>query len=233
MRRCPEEVRERILAHATERFMTGGFSRVTMDDISGELGLSKKTLYRHFPGKQDLLLAAIRAELARVKIRLDEAFDAPRLPFTARFDRLLRAVGSQLAMVRYPLVDDLYRHAPRVWREIEEFRKSYVFDRLEKLLLQGVREGYVRGDLNPHLVVFIISQVAQSALNPGYMVELGASPAEVFAAVVSLVYHGIFTDRGRREMEGLPADKGKHGKGLQPDRQLETNKRDGRVSVDG
>lgn len=228
----PEETRERILAHATERFMTGGFSRVTMDDISRELGLSKKTLYRHFPGKQDLLMEVIRAELAKLKIRLDEAFDGPRLPFTARFDRLLHAVGAQLAMVRYPLVDDLYRHAPRVWREIEEFRKSYVVNRMEKLLLQGVREGYVRGDLNPHLVVFIINQVAQAALYPGHMDELGASPAEVFAAVMSLVYHGIFTDRGRREMEELPADKGKQGKGLQPDQQQETTNRGGRVTGD-
>jgi AcrR family transcriptional regulator len=208
----PEEVRQRILAHATARFMNCGFSRVTMDDISRELGLSKKTLYRHFPGKQDLLIAAVRGKLAELKTRLDEAFGAPRLPFTARFDRLLHAVGVQLAMIRYPFVDDLYRHAPQVWLEIDEFRKKYIFNRLESLLLQGVREGYVRSDLNPRLVVFVITQFAQSALNPGRTIGLGTSLSEVFAAVMSLVYQGIFTEKGRSEMEKLPELAGEQGK---------------------
>jgi AcrR family transcriptional regulator len=209
--RSPEEVRQRILAHAAGRFMTGGFSRVTMDDISRELGLSKKTLYSHFPGKQDLLLAAIRGQLAGLKTRLDEAFGAPGLPFTARFDRLLQAVGAQLAMIRFPLVEDFCRHAPRVWREIEEFRTTHVFGRLEQLLRQGIREGYVRSELKPRLVVFVITRVAQSALNPEQMAGLGVSLSEVFTAVMSLVYHGIFTDRGRREMETMAEGIGKRG----------------------
>jgi AcrR family transcriptional regulator len=191
--------------------MTGGFSRVTMDDIARELGLSKKTLYSHFPGKQELLLAAVRGQLAGLKLRLDEALGARGLPFTARFDRLLQAVGAQLAAVRDPLVDDLYRHAPRVWQEIEAFRQTYVFSRLEQLLRQGVREGYVRSDLKPRLVLFIITQTAQAALNPGRVVELGASPSEVFAAVMSLLYHGVFTDRGRREMEAMAGGKTRKG----------------------
>ena len=49
--------RARILAAAREHFFAHGFRRVTMDDLAQELGMSKKTLYAHFPSKTALLEA--------------------------------------------------------------------------------------------------------------------------------------------------------------------------------
>jgi len=39
---------------------------VTMDDLAEELGISKKTLYAHFPGKLDLLEAVLADKFAGV-----------------------------------------------------------------------------------------------------------------------------------------------------------------------
>ena len=40
-------------------FLLSGFSRVLMDDLARELGMSKKTLYSHFASKEDLLRAVL------------------------------------------------------------------------------------------------------------------------------------------------------------------------------
>jgi AcrR family transcriptional regulator len=208
----PEQVRQRILAHATARFLAGGFRRITMEQIARELGLSKKTIYGHFPGKQELLSAAVRNQLDGLKARLEEVFGARDLPFPTRLDRLLQVVGAQLSAIGQPMVEDLYRHAPQVWREIDEFRKAVVFSRLESLLRQGAREGYVRRDLEPRLITMVIVQIAQAALNPAQFVGLGASPAEGLAAVMSLLYRGVFTERGRADVEALAA-RAPRGKG--------------------
>src|SRR5437867_6485759 len=47
--------RQRIVDAARVHFFSHGFRSVTMDDLAQELGISKKTLYAHFPGKFDLL----------------------------------------------------------------------------------------------------------------------------------------------------------------------------------
>ena len=39
--------------------MHEGFSKVTLDEIATELGMSKKTLYKYFEDKEDLLRAGI------------------------------------------------------------------------------------------------------------------------------------------------------------------------------
>src|SRR6266702_2427720 len=43
--------RQRIVEAARAHFFSHGFRRVTMDDLATELGISKKTLYVHFPDK--------------------------------------------------------------------------------------------------------------------------------------------------------------------------------------
>ena len=50
--------RQRIVDAARVHFFSHGFRSVTMDDLAEELGISKKTLYAHFPGKIDLLTLA-------------------------------------------------------------------------------------------------------------------------------------------------------------------------------
>ena len=45
----------RILEVARNQFFSLGFAKVTMDEIAEELGMSKRTLYQHFPGKKALL----------------------------------------------------------------------------------------------------------------------------------------------------------------------------------
>ena len=48
-------MKEKILTTATNMFLDLGFKSVTMDDISNELGISKKTVYTHFKNKITLV----------------------------------------------------------------------------------------------------------------------------------------------------------------------------------
>jgi AcrR family transcriptional regulator len=49
------EIKKRIMHAAGQKFIQYGFSKVTMEEIAEELGMSKKTLYQHFESKNELL----------------------------------------------------------------------------------------------------------------------------------------------------------------------------------
>jgi AcrR family transcriptional regulator len=53
-------VRERILAGVDRLFYAQGIKSVGVDAIAAELGISKKTLYRYFPSKDDLVIGYLR-----------------------------------------------------------------------------------------------------------------------------------------------------------------------------
>lgn len=55
----PSDRRELILAAAARLFHARGYVRVSLDDIASEVSISAPALYRHFPGKQALLLAVV------------------------------------------------------------------------------------------------------------------------------------------------------------------------------
>ena len=48
-------MREKIIAKASELFLKLGFKSITMDDIAGEMCISKKTIYKYFCNKELLI----------------------------------------------------------------------------------------------------------------------------------------------------------------------------------
>ena len=53
----PRSARQKILDVASKRFYRDGFRAVGIDTIIAESGVAKMTLYRHFPSKDDLIVA--------------------------------------------------------------------------------------------------------------------------------------------------------------------------------
>ena len=56
----PTPIRQRILESVDRLFYRQGIRAVGVDAIAAELGISKKTLYRQFPSKDDLVIAYLK-----------------------------------------------------------------------------------------------------------------------------------------------------------------------------
>jgi AcrR family transcriptional regulator len=57
----PSEARQRLLGTATRIFYGEGIHSVGVDRIINEAKVTRATFYRHFPGKEDLVLAYLQA----------------------------------------------------------------------------------------------------------------------------------------------------------------------------
>src|SRR5512141_649659 len=53
------ETDERITAAAAELLLQRGFDRTTVDDVASRAGVGKATVYRRWPSKEDLAVAAM------------------------------------------------------------------------------------------------------------------------------------------------------------------------------
>jgi AcrR family transcriptional regulator len=85
------EPRERLLTTAMGIFYANGIRTVGVDRIIAEAGVTKATFYRHFPSKEDLVLAYLRTAHAGIRQEFESlAQDAER------FD-LLRALAGGVA----------------------------------------------------------------------------------------------------------------------------------------
>src|SRR2546421_3409333 len=56
----PKTGRERLVAAAIELFYRRGFGAVGVDQVIATAGVTKTTFYKHFEGKDDLMVAAVK-----------------------------------------------------------------------------------------------------------------------------------------------------------------------------
>jgi AcrR family transcriptional regulator len=76
------DVRERILRATVEAATIHGLSRLSVGDVAKRAGLSRPTVYKHFPSRQDLIAAAVRSEarqmVAAVRVEVETEPDPRR-----------------------------------------------------------------------------------------------------------------------------------------------------------
>ena len=82
--------REELLSAATRLFRDHGFHAVSMEDIGAAAGIAGPSIYRHFTGKSDILLAASRRMADRLSLGLEDSLAAATSPRDA-LHRLARS----------------------------------------------------------------------------------------------------------------------------------------------
>lgn len=131
---------------ACDRIMARyGFRKMTMDDLAHEARVSKRTIYLHFKGKEDVGLSSIGRVVERVLEELRELARAGGL-CEHRLSAMLRArvLGRLEQVQRYhESLDELFE---AVRPEYLARRKAF-FDREIALLAAVIREGVASGEL--------------------------------------------------------------------------------------
>lgn len=199
------ETRLRIVTTALDRFLSAGFSVVTMDDIARDLGMSKKTLYEFFPGKKELLRETTLFRNRECQREMD-AITAEKLDFFESARKTFGYISRMYARLTPAYLTDIRRNAPEVWAEIQEFRRVRVRRHMLTLLDQGVDQGVLRKDLDRETLVRLYLTMTSALLNPelsGW--EPGEQIAPVFDTFVRVYFEGLITDAGRRGLSGKGA----------------------------
>ncbi|HEU0208693.1 MAG TPA: TetR/AcrR family transcriptional regulator [Candidatus Udaeobacter sp.] len=196
--RMPDASRQRIIRAAREHFFSHGFRSVTMDDLADELGISKKTLYTHFPAKFDLLEAVLADKLTGVETTLKEITRAHPDDFPATLRDLLAGTQRELDEIKPPFVRDMRQKAPDVFKMVERRRAALIQRHMGKFFVDGQRLGMVRKDVPVRLIIEILLSTVQSIMNPPKMEELGMMPKEGYTGILKILLEGVLTSKGRK-----------------------------------
>jgi AcrR family transcriptional regulator len=160
-------IREHILAVAGELFYNRGIRAVGVDVIIAEAGIAKATLYRHFPGKEDIVVAYLEARKARL---VDAFVDCLQHKDAAYSERILSVFDGLLKNLRAPsfrgcaflMAVAEYGESSRV-REAARSYKLFLRDKLKSLLDGEVKDSE---DLAEQLLLIYEGAIATAVLRP-------------------------------------------------------------------
>lgn len=184
-----DESRAAVILDAAGRlFLAPGPGRVSMDDLARELGMSKKTIYRHFPDKQSLMTAVLDRQFGAIERTLAAAAqDAAGKPFAEQVQRFLVAAGTELSRIGAAQLAT-GRGDAVLRRHVEQRIDAVVYRRIDELFQDGHRQGLLTAP--PELLGEITRGAVERLLNSTLPRELDCTAADLLRTTVDTVLHG-------------------------------------------
>jgi AcrR family transcriptional regulator len=191
----------RILQAAHAHLFSYGYNALTMDDLAHELGISKKTLYVHFAGKDAIIERIIDVIGRSLRTRMEAALTDPKLTYTQRIRRVVEVAGSTLARASPTMLRDLQRFAPHLYQKIEDLRQQNIPFVFGRLIREGIAEGKVRPDLDPAFAAEFWLQAIRGLVQPATLDRTQLTPRQTLEKALNLFFAGLLTPAGRKDYE--------------------------------
>src|SRR5271163_2954572 len=155
--------RERILEVAKLEFTRSG-ADASLDDIAKQAGVGPGTLYRHFPTREELLVAVYRTEMEKLAAA-EERFAEELPPIEALRAWLLLFIDYIAAkQLIAPALNALLGDPKKV------FEASYarIWEAIRALVKRAIKSGAIRKDLDPIDLLRALIGVANVATSPDW-----------------------------------------------------------------
>lgn len=191
------EVKNRILEKADELFNRYGTRSVSMDDIAGQLGMSKKTLYQYYSDKDELVSAVFTAIMENNKTSCCEerqrAENAIHEVFLA-FDR----VRDMFANMNPAVLFDMEKYHPATFQKFREFKNSFLYQMIKANLERGVTEDLYREDIDIDVLARYRIHSIMLAFNPEVFPNNRTHIVHIEQQLLEHFLYGVATTKGQK-----------------------------------
>lgn len=190
------EEQNKIVEMTEEKFFRDGFYKTTMDEVASELKMSKKTIYKFFPSKDDLVMAIAKHFMEGMKSKILPALNSDKnaIEKLGELNKILAKTSEKISSKR---MDEIKTYFPNLWNEIDNFRTKMMFANITKVIDQGKAEGLFLDYPTPIIMNTLVSSI-RSTVNPDFILNNNFSISEAALNVFKVVIGGIVTDQGRK-----------------------------------
>ncbi|GGA65968.1 TetR family transcriptional regulator [Flavobacterium palustre] len=190
-------MKEKIVSKATDMFLKLGFKSVTMDDIAGEMCISKKTIYKYFCNKEKLIEEGTEVIHQNIHKLMDEVISKNYNAIEENFE-MRKMFKEMFQSFDHSPAYQLKKHYPDIYEkmmtnEMEDCRQMF-----SQNIVKGIEQGLYR----PNVDIVSATQFYYTlvfSINENTVLERDAYELEGKA----LEYHtrAIATEKGIIELE--------------------------------
>lgn len=140
-------MREKIIHKASELFLTLGFKSVTMDDIAGAMGISKKTIYVHFNNKTKLVEAVTFHLFDTICSGIDDICENAPNPIEELYSIkmfVMHHLKNEQSSPQY----QLKKYYPQIYDALKYKQFEKMHASVQDSLQQGVETGVFRSNID-------------------------------------------------------------------------------------
>lgn len=133
-------IKNKIEEYLKEKFQSDGFVSVPIDLIAQDLNISKKTIYKEYGSKLELIDNTLTSMLIRAYNNVISII-VEQSPFVVKFHSIFEIVKKNLRAFDDESLSELKRSYPEIWLKVARFRKYNIIPLLRLLITSGIKKG--------------------------------------------------------------------------------------------
>jgi len=197
--------REKIISAALEKFRNDGFRKTTVDEIAALSGVSKNTLYKYFPSKENIAEIVVESTISKVMSNMKKILQKEEDAVTKFLEMITFVVNNVLKYHESYLID-LKRHLPEQWEKIDKVRSEYMYINLSKLVKQGKNEKLFL-DYPDEIILSIYINSLKAVINPDFILKNKFSLNDAVNMTHEILLNGTLTPNGKKILKKLKKNK--------------------------
>lgn len=192
-----QDVRQSILDVSYASFAKYGFKKVTIDEIAAELGISKKTVYKLFASKEEILREVVYAKMNSL-LQVFENIQSMKESSVDKIQAISEVVGTHINEQWQRILTEVRLNAPALFKEIDSIIQERLALGWQKIFIDGQKSGWVRKDIDPVVFTTAYVGVIRELMKTDFLSKHTLSESEVPKQVFKMFTEGILTEKGRK-----------------------------------
>lgn len=201
MKKQKDSEREKILEFTLNKFLKEGFYKTTMDSIAGEMHISKKTIYKHFTNKEELVESIVNKFTSTVSEKIESVINSKKDSLSKAI-LLIEIMSTVATKLSDTWVKDLQIHMPKTWEKIDEFRTKRAYAVVGEIILLGQAEGKIIKK-PAELIIHLFVNSLRSIVNPDFLYYQKFNYKEAFNHTFEILFNGILTAKGKKQFDKI------------------------------
>ena len=200
------EVKDRIRLKAEELFRKLGIRSVTMDEIAGQLGISKKTIYLYYADKDEIVDAVISDTINNSQ-GLCDVHRSASLNAIHEVFLMMEMIKEMFQDMNPSILHDLERSHPRSFQKFLQHKYKYIYQVMMDNLERGIREALYRSELKIDIIAKLRLETMMLSFNQEVFPKAKYNLLEVEQQIIDHYLYGIASMKGYKLILKYQQDK--------------------------
>jgi len=182
------EIKSTIIKRFHELSIEYGFKKVTVDMIAQKCGISKKTIYKYFNSKDEIIEAFAEYFINNINYEFDKITD-DNITAKEKMTRFFDLTFQIVTKIPKTVADDANKYYPEIVEKI-----NYIRDKYTRLSIETIKEGIKTGafkDVDPAFMEGFYMGAASMVFNPEFQAKNNLSYETASKQFIDVLFSGI------------------------------------------
>lgn len=183
-------------------FLNYGFKSVTMDDISEQLAISKKTIYAHYQNKTKLVEATTMAVFETISTGIDAICELNRNPIEELFvikSFVMKHLKDEKSSPEY----QLQKYYPKMFQTLKMKQFEVMQECVVENLRKGVEQGLYRKEIDKSFISRIYFVGVTEIKDEETFPHSEFTPNSLFESFLDYHIRAIATEKGLKILQNI------------------------------